>query len=53
MPRLGGVWINERFPSALMTAAAVTAYALERRDADDDPAPLTPPGSSRATTPAG
>ena len=34
VPRVGGVWINERFPSALMTAAAVVAYAVERRDAD-------------------
>ena len=33
VPRIGGVWINERFPSALMTAAAAAAYALERRDA--------------------
>ena len=34
VPRVRGVWINERFPSALMTAAAAVAYALERRDAD-------------------
>ena len=34
VPRVGGVWINERFPSALMTAAAAAAYALERRGAD-------------------
>jgi hypothetical protein len=33
VPRVGGVWINERFPSAVMTAAAAAAYALERRDA--------------------
>jgi hypothetical protein len=33
VPRVGGVWVNERFPSALMTAAAAAAYALERRDA--------------------
>src|SRR4051812_19649895 len=33
VPRVGGVWINERFPSALMIAAAAVAYALERRDA--------------------
>jgi hypothetical protein len=31
VPRIGGVWINERFPSALMTAAAAGAYLLERR----------------------
>jgi hypothetical protein len=31
--RVGGVWVNERFPSALMTAAAAAAYALEGRDA--------------------
>jgi hypothetical protein len=35
VPRVGGVRINERFPSALMTAAAAVAYALERRDARD------------------
>jgi len=33
VPRVRGVWINERFPSALMTAAAAAAYALERRGA--------------------
>lgn len=31
VPRVRGVWINERFPSALMTLAAAGAYALERR----------------------
>jgi hypothetical protein len=31
VPRIRGVWINERFPSILMTAAAAGAYALERR----------------------
>jgi hypothetical protein len=35
VPRVGGVWINERFPSAVMTAAAAVAYALERRGARD------------------
>jgi hypothetical protein len=34
VPQVRGVWINERFPSALMTAAAAMAFALERRDAD-------------------
>lgn len=33
VPRVGGVWINERFPSALMVAAAAVAYAVERRAA--------------------
>jgi hypothetical protein len=33
VPRVGGVWINERFPSALVTAEAAAAYALERRGA--------------------
>jgi hypothetical protein len=27
VPRVGGVWVNERFPSFLMTAAASAAYA--------------------------
>lgn len=31
VPRVRGVWINERFASAVMTAAAAVAYALERR----------------------
>jgi hypothetical protein len=31
VPRVRGVWINERFPSAVMTAAAAGAYALELR----------------------
>jgi hypothetical protein len=35
VPRVGGVWINERFPSAVMTAAAAVAYAVERRGAGD------------------
>ena len=31
IPRVKGVWLNERFPAALMTAAAAGAYAVERR----------------------
>ncbi len=31
VPRIRGVWINERFPSAALLAAAATAYALETR----------------------
>lgn len=31
VPRVRGVWINERFPAVVMTAAAAGAYALERR----------------------
>ena len=31
VPRIAGVWVNERFPSVLMTVAAAAAYALERR----------------------
>jgi hypothetical protein len=34
-----GVWINERFPSVLMTAAATAAYILERRARPAHPAP--------------
>src|SRR3954462_7827511 len=33
VPRVAGVWINERFPSALMTAAAAAAHAPARRGA--------------------
>lgn len=31
VPRVKGVWLNERFPAALLLSAAAGAYALERR----------------------
>jgi len=31
VPRVRGVWINERFPSVVLTAAAAAAYAVEAR----------------------
>jgi hypothetical protein len=31
VPRIGGVWINERFASGLMLTAAVAGYVLESR----------------------
>jgi hypothetical protein len=30
VPRVGGVWVNERFASALMLALIAVGYALER-----------------------
>lgn len=37
VPRIGGVWINERFASGLMLALAAGGYAATRRtDRDED-----------------
>jgi hypothetical protein len=47
VPRLKGVWINERFSSALMLALSAAGYLLERRAGAAGPAWSAGPGAAR------